>query len=166
MTFRRIAAFIVDWLFLIAYAVVLVPFGVALSRAGVDLGPWLNNALAFVLLIVPATIWLAAWERGGRGATPGKRLLKLRVIGRRPDASLGWTRSLARSALKLALPWELGHTAAFAFAAGSDGLGVACAVLAYAVLFVYLGFAFVGSGRTPYDRITDSRVVDTRNAPH
>jgi uncharacterized RDD family membrane protein YckC len=165
MTFRRVAAFLIDWLCIIAYAVVLVPFGVALTRAGIDLSPWVLNAGAFLILIVPATVWLAGWERGGRGATPGKRLLKLRVIGRRPDASLGWSRSLARSALKLALPWELGHTSGYAFASGADAAGIVCSLLAYGLLFVYLGFSFVGTGRTPYDLITDSRVVDTRNAP-
>jgi hypothetical protein len=32
-----------------------------------------------------------------------------------------------------------------------------CAVLAYGLLFVYLGYA-VASGRTPYDRLTGSSV--------
>lgn len=162
MTLRRIAAFLLDWLIIIGYAAVLVPFGVALGDRLAGLPVAVLNAGAFVVLILPATVWLAAWERGGVAATPGKRVLGLRVAG-----SLGWRRSLVRSFLKLALPWELGHTAVYALSTGTTPvLGTACLVLAYGLLFVCLGYA-VFTGRTPYDRIVGSqvvRVVDGRTA--
>jgi uncharacterized RDD family membrane protein YckC len=51
-------------------------------------------------------------EGGRSGATPGKRLFGLRV--RLLQAGdVGWRLAAVRNALKVALPWELGHTAAF-----------------------------------------------------
>jgi uncharacterized RDD family membrane protein YckC len=44
------------------------------------------------------------------GATPGKRLLGLRVLTVSGDR-LTWPRSLLRTALKFTLPWELAHNA-------------------------------------------------------
>jgi uncharacterized RDD family membrane protein YckC len=117
------------------------------------------NALAFVLLVVPATIWLAGWERGAWGATPGKRLLRLRVR-LVSGGSLGWPRSLARNGLKLALPWELGHTGAFASYSGSDAVGLVCAIAGCGLLLVHLGY-ILANRRTPYDRLAGSTVQET-----
>lgn len=156
MTLRRLAAFFVDWLFIIGYAALLVPLGILLYDRVDGLPTWALNAGAFVLLVVPATAWLAGWEQGGRRATPGKCVLRLRVSPV-SGGPLGWRRSLARNGLKLALPWELGHTSVYAFQSGSAAVGIVCAVLAYGLLFAYLGYA-VASGRTPYDRLTGSTV--------
>jgi uncharacterized RDD family membrane protein YckC len=156
VTLRRLAAYCVDWLFIIGYAALLLPLGILLYDQVDGLPVLVRNVGAFVLLIVPATVWLAAWERGGRGATRGKRVLRLRV-SRISGGSLGWWRSLARNGLKLALPWECGHTSVFAMQSGSAAVGIASAVLAYGLLLVYLGYAVV-SGRTPYDRLTGSTV--------
>jgi uncharacterized RDD family membrane protein YckC len=155
ITWRRVAAFAVDWLIIIAYAAALVPLGIALGDRLADAPVWALNGGAFLILVVPATIWLAAWERGAAAATPGKRLLRLRVVG--PTADLGWGRATARNALKLALPWELGHTGVYALSTNQNALGIAATIAAYAVIFVYLGYAFATS-RTPYDRITRTRV--------
>jgi uncharacterized RDD family membrane protein YckC len=156
VTLRRAGAFLIDWLCIIGYAALLIPFGLLIGDRVADLPTWVVNAGTFVLLIVPATIWLAAWERGGWCATPGKRLLGLRVTG--PDGPLGWRRSLLRSTLKLALPWELGHTAVYAFVAGANAVGAACSFAAYGLLLWYLMSA-ARTGRTPYDRYTEAQVV-------
>jgi hypothetical protein len=47
-----------------------------------------------------ATLWLTAWEAGGRAATPGKRVLRLAV--RHGDDRPGWRRSLVRN--RVAVP--------------------------------------------------------------
>lgn len=158
---RRIAAWAVDWLIVSGYAICLVPLGLLLVDRDVRLPQWGWNALTFALLILPATVWLAGWERGRRGATPGKRLLRLRTSG--PDGGrLDWRRALARNALKVALPWELGHTAAFALAGPATGptaaLGLGCGTAACLLAGVWLTFLFIGFGRTPYDRATSTRV--------
>jgi len=146
----------VDWLIVSCYAAALVPLGLLLVNRSVDLPPAAWNAVAFVLLIVPATVWLAGWEGSTRAASPGKRLLRLTVVapGR---ARLGWRRGLARNGLKIALPWELGHTAAFLVSDPTASRSLVAMGLAYGVIScllaaVYVASLFVGTGRAPYDR--------------
>jgi uncharacterized RDD family membrane protein YckC len=163
---RRVAAMAVDWLIISCYAAALVPLGLFLVNRSVDLPPAAWNAVSFVLLIVPATGWLAGWEGGAGAASPGKRLLRLTVVvpGRpRP----GWRRALARNCLKIALPWELGHTAAFVLSDTTAGpavaaLGMASAIASCLLVATYVVSLFVGSGRTPYDRAAATRVTDSR----
>jgi uncharacterized RDD family membrane protein YckC len=164
---RRIAAWCVDWLIIIGYAAALVPLGLLLAAWSVRLSPAAWNAVSFLLLVAPVTGWLAFWEAAPRGASPGKRLLRLRVrtaAGSAPPLA----RALVRNALKVALPWELGHTAAFTLASApapgpaqvvAMGCGVAaCLVVAgYAVSLVF--------GRTPYDRVAGTWVVRGPAAP-
>jgi uncharacterized RDD family membrane protein YckC len=159
---RRIAAWVVDWLILSAYAGALVPLGLLLVARSVTLSGWAWNAVAFAVLVAPATVWLAGWEGGRRGATPGKRLLRLRVRPLR-DGAVGWRPALVRNALKVALPWELGHTAAFLLAdpragAAAVAAGMICASVACALAAGYVVSLFVGTGRTPYDRAAATRV--------
>jgi len=159
---RRIAAWSVDWLVIIGYAAALVPLGLLLKDRSVQLSSLAWNLISFVLLIVPVTVWLAAWEATPRAATPGKRLARLRVHandGRPPR----FGRSIARNGLKVALPWELGHTAAFVLATSSaDGAAMTaasiCGLAACVIGGGYLVSLFVGSGRTPYDRVTGTSV--------
>jgi uncharacterized RDD family membrane protein YckC len=104
---------------------------------------------------------VTAWEAGGRAATPGKRVLRLAV--RHGDDRPGWRRSLVRNALKVALPWELGHTAALALAAtptttAAEAVGMACGIGACLIALGYLVSLFVGTGRTPYDRVAGTAV--------
>jgi len=158
---RRIAAWCVDWLIIIGYAAALVPLGLMLAAWSVRLSPAAWNAVSFALLVAPVTGWLAFWEAAPRGATPGKRLLRLRVrtaTGSAPPLA----RALVRNALKIALPWELGHTAAFTLASSptsgpAEIAAMACGIAACLVVAGYAVALFVG--RTPYDRIAGTWVV-------
>ena len=163
LAWRRLAAWAVDWLIISAYAVSLVPLGLLLVDRAVRLPSLGWNAAAFVVLIVPATVWLAAWESSRSAATPGKRLLGLRVRVAR-EGDVGRRRAAVRNALKVALPWELGHTAAFLLADPEASgvtvlIGMASAVLACALAAGYVVSLFIGTGRTPYDRAAATRVV-------
>ena len=161
---RRVVAWVVDWLVIAAYAALLLPIGLAVGAPSWDLAPTVWNVISFGLLIVPVTAWLAWWERGAGAASPGKRVLRLVVrdprSGSKPPR---FGRALVRNALKVALPWELGHTATFVFASRTEStaaqtVGWVCAVLAYGLALAYVVSLFVGSGRTPYDRIAGTRV--------
>ena len=73
-------------------------------------------------------------------------------------------RRAVRNALKVALPWDLGHTAAFLLAdpkaSGSTVLvGTASAALATG----YVASLFLGAGRTPYDHRRQLRGPLTRS---
>lgn len=164
MAWRRLAAWVIDWLIVSLYAGALVPLGLWLHARSVQLSPMGWNAVSFVLLILPVTLWLTAWEGSGSGATPGKRLLGLRV---RPP---GWRRALVRNAIKVALPWELGHTTAFLLAdphagAASSLVGLVCAFVACGLAAVYVAALFIGTGRPPYDRVAATVVTSARAKP-
>lgn len=162
MGLRRIAAWCVDWIIIIGYALLLVPLGYLVGTR-LELSPLAWNAISFTCLIAPVTLWLSWWETGPRAASPGKRVLRLRVqtaSGGQP----GFGRALARNALKVALPWEAGHTLAFIFSAPpyttADWIVAwIAAVLAYGLMLVYVISLFIGAGRTPYDRIAGTRVT-------
>lgn len=148
---------------------VLVPVGLLLGRAGVDFGQAGWNVLSFVILILPVTVWLSWWEAAPRGAALGKRWQKLRVVDAHSGELVGFGRTLLRNTFKVAVPWELGHTVAFGFAAAfmpsSSGslsgwlLGVT--IICYGLIIVWLGSLFIASGRTPYDRLSGTTVVPT-----
>lgn len=125
-------------------------------------GRVLAQLVIFLVLTVPVTVWLAGWEASPGGATPGKRLLGLRVLTSSGDR-LSWPRSLLRTALKFTLPWELAHTAWWnvLLRSGDQGavldrllLSLVCAAVA-----VDLVSLFVGSRRAPCDRVTCTFVI-------
>jgi uncharacterized RDD family membrane protein YckC len=73
----RAGAFVLDFLFIVA-AVLLFFLSVAFSGLG-DLA----GALAFVFWFAATTLYFAAFELAWQGQTPGKRILKLRVVDAR-----------------------------------------------------------------------------------
>lgn len=109
---RRVAAFLVDGLVLggIGHAL-----GLALSDVFVRMGPW-GRGVGFLV----ALVYFVAQESGGDGQSPGKRLLRIRVV----DAG-GRALSPARGLLRFAVfgvPYFLAGAvlpmAAVAFAGG------------------------------------------------
>jgi uncharacterized RDD family membrane protein YckC len=166
---RRIAAFGVDYGFIVAYLGFLTLVGVLGRIAGAlptgiatPAGRVVAQLVIFAVLTVPVTVWFAGWEATPGGATPGKRLLGLRVLTTGGD-QLTWPRSLARTALKFAVPWELAHTAVWNMLVwpGDGGTAVDTLLLslANAAIAVDIVSLFIGSRRTPYDRIAGTFVT-------
>ncbi|WP_020016640.1 RDD family protein [Promicromonospora sukumoe] len=160
---RRIVAWLVDWLCFLVWLVLLAAVGIPLYLAGVTTG-WsavTTNVVSALLTALPLTIFLAVLESGPRQATIGKRVLGLKVVGARDGGRLTFARALLRNALKVALPWTIGHAAAIGLV-GSTTVGpglVALTVAAYVLPIVWVGTLFAGAGRTPYDRAGAARVV-------
>lgn len=109
---RRIAAFMCDYVVIAVY-LVLLSVGFALLPR--ELVEWLfatptsGQAVAFVTLTLPVVLYFSGFEASRWGATPGKRMLGLRVT-RSDGRRLSVMASLLRSGIKF-LPWELAHTA-------------------------------------------------------
>jgi uncharacterized RDD family membrane protein YckC len=87
---RRLAAFAVDYLFILGYLGLLFALGQGLRRAGGGelletpsglRGRLLGQALGFALLTLPVTLAFALGEASRHQGTPGKRALRLRVVG-------------------------------------------------------------------------------------
>lgn len=110
---RRLAAYLIDlplrWLTqAIVGMLALVPASVVWMATGGEEGAVANGAAAVVwLLIVLAGYgYFVAFEASSWQATPGKRLLGLRVVrvdGRRPSAATALGRNLARTLCGLTL---------------------------------------------------------------
>jgi uncharacterized RDD family membrane protein YckC len=150
---RRLAALGVDYGVIVAYLGVLGLVGALGRAAGVLPGRVTTPAgriaaqlAAIAVLTVPVTLWFAWWEAAPRGATPGKRLLGLRVAtvdGR----GLSPRRSLLRSLVRVAVPWELAHTGVWNALAWPGPEAPVNAAL------------FTGARRPLYDRIAGTVVL-------
>ena len=175
---RRIAAFGVDYLIIATWIglITAVGFG-ARAFLGIETAPVLSqgdklrgHAIAFLSLTLPVVLYFAITESSRWQATIGKRVLGLRVqtvSGARVPVG----RSLARSTFKF-LPWEIAHTAIW-HVPGQPFVSMPAPInfLGYAVALAGAGaFAvavFRGRGRTPYDLVSGTMVVEIpRDLPH
>jgi len=110
----RLAAVAVAGATYLIIPALLISLGLLLSRQGVTLSSLAVNGIGFILVIAPATAWAAWWDARPRGATVGKRFLRLQVVDRRTEALPSARQALVRNLVKITLPWELGYTVALA----------------------------------------------------
>ncbi len=112
---RRLVAFALDWIVLFA-ALVLPQALIGLLWDGWPLLHVDNGRLAWswVVLTVslPSWVYFTLGDSSARGATVGKRALRLAVRDAATGGALPRSRGLARTAVKL-LPWELTHVMIF-----------------------------------------------------
>jgi uncharacterized RDD family membrane protein YckC len=168
---RRLAAFALDYVLILAYLVVLAIAGTALTlgRAGarwstMTTSPGRMDLIAFTLSVLPVVLYFAFLEGGERGATLGKRRMRLRVV-RSGGGRLGTGRALVRSAVKF-LPWQLAHTClvripGWPLEPQEPSVEVMVGMTA---VWVLVGLYVVTSlvrrdSRAPYDLIAGSQVV-------
>lgn len=167
---RRLCATAIDYLLIWGYIGLLALLALLVRISGLMGEPpapatyrLLGQALLFVALTVPVVVWLAWWEAAPRGATPGKRLLRLRVVVAAHGRPLGFRQALLRNTLKVALPWELAHTAVWRLwawpAVPDDPIAWALLACAYVLMFWYVLALFLGRRFAPYDRLTNTRVI-------
>lgn len=161
LVFSRGKAYLRDCVGYLGIAVATVPLGLLARQTG-----WSDHR-GFVLAasaIPPtiATLLAARRESSSSGATSGKRRYGLQVQGQHGEA-LSFGRALLRNGLKIALPWQLGHTVAVGAAFGgfddNDPLTIAAAVATCPLLAIMVGSVALGEGRALHDRITGSKVV-------
>lgn len=115
MIFKRVSAFLLDILILF---LILEPSAYLIQRL-IGYRPQTGPAIwSFILwsFSLPAWLYFAWSDHSKKGKSIGKKVFKLRVIGKSKER-LGWGRALARTAIKL-LPWEVIHF--FSFALSKD----------------------------------------------
>jgi len=144
---RRAGAFFVDIFILFG---VLGPTGFLIQRlfghqpqTGPDI--WYTLLLNFSF---PTWLYFTLSDRSSRGATLGKRLFRLRVIGV-AGTRLGFWQALGRTAIKL-LPWELIHVSAFALSTDMSRLSPQQTVglaVASGLAFLYFVVAVITRGQ-------------------
>ena len=166
---RRVAAYLIDYLVIAAYIALLTgaSFASGASR-WLDLAlsgnPALGQLVAFVALTLPVTLYFAVSEASPWQGTLGKRALKLRVAAHGAGVRLSFRRALLRAALKFA-PWELAHTVLWRVEGWPLESPQPTPIhwLGFALSLLWAGWyllsLFVGSQRTLYDRAAASVVV-------
>lgn len=167
--FRRIGAYLIDSLpiaVLIASLALLNDAGAAFaesSGAG-DLGVQARAHLrGFLALTLPVLAYFTLFEASPLTGTPGKRLLGLKVQ-RTEGGAPGFRRVLVRNVVKF-LPWEINHAAMWYVPEGHrlfldtpPAANLAIQIGAMVVAGFYILSLFSGTGRTPYDRISGTKV--------
>lgn len=163
---NRLFAWTVDSGCALAWAAVTAAVGIPLYRAGVtrSVAPVALNIIAAATVVLPVTVCLAWFESRAREATVGKRMRRLVVLTASNRSRLTFARALGRNAAKVMLPWLVGHAAVFAIveASASAAIPVGVVVLtgsAYLLPIVYIASVFIGTGRTPYDRLAGTIVI-------
>jgi hypothetical protein len=169
---NRLLAWIVDWFGVTAWVAIVAAVGVPLYLMGITgtmPALWLN-LVATVTLVLPVTVVLAALESSAKEGSFGKRARRLNVVSARTGSRMSFRQAIGRNALKIALPWTIGHAAVYGIvgSSGADVLPVSIwllAAIAYVLPIVYVVSLFIGTGRTPYDRLCGSVVVMSRPDP-
>ncbi len=158
----RIVATLFDALTFLLAPALLLPLGMLLVHRGVRLTQPELNVVGFLFVVLPATLWAAWCEAGSRQATPGKRLLGLVAVTAMSSARISRGRSLLRNIIKIALPWQLGHTAVIGLAASDETVPapwvLIVTLLAYGLPLLSLTLVLVRPHRALHDRIAGTRV--------
>lgn len=110
--FRRILAFLIDYIFIALYGVLLflinVRFNEIYSHFEKISHPIQAQLIGFLTLTLPVVFYFILFENSAKQSTPGKRFLNLKVVstdfGKAPFYCLA-----IRNAIKF-LPWEIAHT--------------------------------------------------------
>lgn len=152
----------------LAYLFDVVLLFVVLAPAALLVERWLD-----IKVLTPFQVWIATvlsfsiptWcyfllsDRSRSGATIGKRLLRLRVLGVGGER-VSFGRAFARTAVKL-LPWEVAHLFGFALAGrvGSN-VQVTGLISANALAIAYLVAMVATAGRSSiHDLLVSTEVV-------
>ncbi len=156
----RARAYLLDCGVYLGIAAATVPIGVVAQRAGWKADrSWALGTSALPPLV--ATVLAARQESGPRAATLGKRRQGL-VVRAADGSAPRFARCLLRDAVKIGVPWQLGHVVAIGAAYGGferrDPLTLAATALTYPLLAVMALATTRGSGRALHDRVAGTRV--------
>jgi len=167
--FKRLLAYLVDLLVIYLYIFVLFassmgvneifPFHHLMAKSYV-----LRHGISFLSLSLPVFLYFFLSEAGPKGATLGKRLMKLKVVPN-PFGTISKKDLAIRNMLKF-LPWEWAHTFIHLnpdFLTSGQASTPALIVgyifpVAIMVVFVIMIF-FSSKHLAPYERWSNTRVV-------
>ena len=162
----RITAFGIDSGCALGWAAVTATVGVPLYVTGAThlVNPIALNIVSDMVITVPVTVGLAWLESRNHEATWGKRVRRLAVVTVAARSRISFARALGRNVAKVMVPWMVGHVAVFSIVAASATGAIPISVsiltvLAYVLPIVYVVSLFVGTGRTPYDRLAGTIVI-------
>ena len=163
---KRLSAFLLDFLIIGAYILVLLGIGIGFNvlTGGTSLlaSPIAMNILAFVILVLPVILYFALQESSVHQATFGKRRAKIKVANNQGGRIDFW-QALVRSAIKF-LPWQLAHMSViYVWYSHQSSFSLFAVFVAEGLAIVYvIGLWFSKKHRTLYDLITGTFVIMAR----
>ena len=175
---KRLKAFLLDYLIILAYLVVLagVNYGVILSGGVLEnvspifASPTARDAIAFLTLILPVILYFTLQESSSKRATWGKRKVDIRVVNA-SGGRLSKKQAFVRSLVKF-LPWQIAHTCIYHIEGlpfspvEPSSMVMAGFALVYLLVGIYIASALISKKhRTPYDRAAGSFVIFQKRQP-
>lgn len=173
MRWRRLLAFVIDWCCMLGWVAVVAAVGVPLYLGGIiRLNGFAAQNLVGLIVVVPIVVAAAWCESRWQGATPGKHVLGLAVEVVEVDAAghadepvsrASFPRALLRNALKIGVPWAIGHAAVFALvdtpaSTAPPAWSWWLLVAAYVLPLAWLISLLTPGARTIYDRVSGTHV--------
>jgi len=166
---RRAGAFVLDYIVISGYLLGLTLLAL-LANTLFGANQWLfadrirAQAVAFLLVTLPVTLYFAGSESSLRQATWGKQLLKLKVADR--DGNLiRFGRAFGRTLLKF-IPWEISHTLIWqiTFSKQVDSVWIS---YGFVLVYLLIGLNIVSlmvtrTHQTLYDLFTNTYVINSR----
>ena len=168
LIFRRILAFLIDYLVITGYSVLLLGTALLVVRlTGGEMtapDPVNGQLIGFFTLTLPVFLYFYLMESGKRRATLGK--LKIGLVVRIPqETGVRGRRIFIRNLLKF-LPWEVAHTGVHWIVYYSlreqfppVWVYVLLTLPQLIILFYFVSMALSGGDSTLYDRAARTRVI-------
>lgn len=163
---RRLAAYLVDYFVFIAPWLGVLALGTWVLfdfDPPIPSNPWFRHGIMLLILTGPIVLYFAVCESSRLQGTVGKRLLGIAVVdlqGERPT----FPQTVMRAIVKF-LPWEFFHAILWHWEgwptnpAAPTPVQYCAMALGWLVMAWYVAGLFVGSRRTPYDRVAGTMVV-------
>lgn len=157
--FKRVLAFLIDYVVIIIYATSLFMASTFLSsivnfQLSLD-SPFKNQLLSFFSLTLPVFLYFYISEKSKSGVTLGKRFLKLKI--KRVSESKKKNLFL-RNFLKI-LPWEVAHVGVYQIVLfNNESFGVLILlIIPQITVLIYLISIFQSKGsQSIYDKVSNT----------
>ena len=164
LIFRRLIAYGLDYIIVVAYALFLFGVTVLLNVNELALTPVSGQFLGFISLTLPVFLYFFLSERGSRSATIGKRIMNISVCSQSDN---GNPRIFQRNILKF-LPWEIAHTGVHwivFYSKYENDVPIwvwTLLILPQIIMVIYLFSIIASKGESSiYDKIANSRIKKT-----
>lgn len=164
---QRSVAFAADYIIIGSYLAVLVAIGAAVNATLPAVtstlfgGPISGEAMGFLLITLPVTLYFALSEASFRQASWGKQKKRLRVVDSN-GSRLSYARAFERSILKF-IPWELAHLCiwqvTFAGDTPSPVISAGFILVWFLVALNIVSMQISPTRQTLYDRLAGTLVV-------
>ena len=162
--FRRIIAFILDYMIIAMYALLLLGITTILNLKDLILNPINGQLVGFVSLTLPVFFYFYLLEKGRAKATIGKRIMNLHVDSKTENTE---PKIFLRNILKF-LPWEIAHVGVhwiIFFSKFENDIPIwmwFVLIVPQVMMFLYFVSIIVSGGESSiYDRIANTKIKYT-----